>query len=1467
MELRYAQRAISFRTQNLSPFIAQRMTLAVAVVVLLFGGLIATSAQAGEGGGEGAGKGASIRIATFDLDASSRYFAASIQPEADEALIKATSQADADVVVVIDTSASQAGEFRADSMKALRGVVSKLRDADRVRVFAADVRATDLSEAFLPVDQLASSVKKLRRRLPLGHTNMVEVINTVRAALVARPENHTRSIVYIGDGTSIETVGNERGFGSLIDALRADRISVHSIAIGPTTNVELMGILANHTGGTFALVSSHNNTTASAVGAQTGQASIQSPIWLQQVELFAGMETVQANRLPPLRLDRDAILLGTLAADMLDDGKLTFVGETSTSAIKISADAEIEESHPDFAFLVGLIGKSKANNGLSLASAGSMLLRETARVMATRSEELVKAGELALQQGNKRGAKAVAEMALEADPTNPNAQRLGKVSGNRLVFQNDLDAIFGDGDAAVGDDVLGLEAPAETSEITPLDTVPIDPVPQPGGAPVESVPFGAAPIAPAPMSSVPLGDAPFQGNPAPMLDRAFTAPFGSDRVIEEPGGLLDQVREELRVEEGRLRADVRATLRAAQRKLRQDPTGVAGSLKSMLANVEAAPGIDPELRNELKSQLRSAIQSASRRENEYSESLRTLESVRSGQDTLTQLLQDTFRREATLKTLSQQMNALIDEGRYQEADAEVALPFVELAGDTLTDDSIEGRQFGYTPLALQTYERDRRYTKIRQRNFVDIFSNVLKAHIPFVDEPPIQFPEADVWRRMSLRRLERYGAIELVGGSGKEKQIEAALGNETSHNFNEEPLGSAMEQIAEAHGIPIVVDSTALEEIGLSEEEPMSLSLSNVSLRSFLRILLREKEMTYVIKDEVMKITTLDAAAADPVRKIYPVGDLVVPILQLGGGGGAGGGGMGGGGGGGMGGGGGGGMGGGGMGGGGGGGMFAVPDEVTLTGKSKTSQNKSSTQPAVDPVPNTPSVEPVKPGPSAEELAKQGAILLKLREGESNDDAWDRYYSGIKIENMKDLAAMDGRIRSTVRLWSVRAEKTQAKGDTEAAIAHFAQARDAIASAMRAGHVQTWMYQAYAIALKATGAPDEDVERALLSAVDFAEIPEEILHVAARLEDIGSHQAALRLCRDVSRMDRYRREPYVLGMRLAKAADDTEGLKWACEGILSQAWPESYAVVLEEARLVSKAIHSDLVKQGKSSEAREFSESLKMAASHDVVVRVSWTGDADIDLAIEEPPGTVCSYETKSSAGGGTLLADSFPGSTEDKEGTVSETYLCPQGFSGQYRLLIRRVWGNVSTGRVTVEILTDTGRPTQRVIRQEVPLTEQDALVIFEVKDGKRKEEVGEAQLANLQNVQRQLREQVLAQFGNGGNDAQILQDLFRDTQRLTGGARRQGGRGQGIAPRFRRGAVGFRPEITTLPEGASMMTLAIISADRRYVRISPAPNFTQIGDVTTFNFVTGDEGGGGGGGGGGLGGGGGGGGGGFGN
>ena len=123
-------------------------------------------------------EGANVRIATYQTPQGESYFAASIQPSADDALLAASKGQPADVIVVVDTSASQVGSFRSDSIAALRSVVRQLRSEDRVRLYAADVRASDLSESFVDAQGVDPAITKLKKRLPLGNTNIMSVIGS-----------------------------------------------------------------------------------------------------------------------------------------------------------------------------------------------------------------------------------------------------------------------------------------------------------------------------------------------------------------------------------------------------------------------------------------------------------------------------------------------------------------------------------------------------------------------------------------------------------------------------------------------------------------------------------------------------------------------------------------------------------------------------------------------------------------------------------------------------------------------------------------------------------------------------------------------------------------------------------------------------------------------------------------------------------------------------------------------------------------------------------------------------------------------------------------------------------------------------------------------------------------------------------------------------------------------------------------
>ncbi len=124
-------------------------------------------------------------------------------------------------------------------------------------------------------------------------------------------------------------------------------------------------------------------------------------------------------------------------------------------------------------------------------------------------------------------------------------------------------------------------------------------------------------------------------------------------------------------------------------------------------------------------------------------------------------------------------------------------------------------------------------------------------------------------RTGSLKSRPPAAKVVAEGATESTMRIRAALDDETTQAFVDTPLQDAILQISRTHDIPIVIDRRALEEIGLSQEEPINLMLRKVTLRSFLRLMLREHELTYVIKDDVMQITTMQAAEGNLVLEMY----------------------------------------------------------------------------------------------------------------------------------------------------------------------------------------------------------------------------------------------------------------------------------------------------------------------------------------------------------------------------------------------------------------------------------------------------------------------------------------------------------------------------------------------------------------------------------------------------------------------
>ncbi len=117
---------------------------------------------------------------------------------------------------------------------------------------------------------------------------------------------------------------------------------------------------------------------------------------------------------------------------------------------------------------------------------------------------------------------------------------------------------------------------------------------------------------------------------------------------------------------------------------------------------------------------------------------------------------------------------------------------------------------------------------------------------------------------------------------------------------------------------------------------------------------------------------------------------------------------------------------------------------------------------------------------------------------------------------------------------------------------------------------------------------------------------------------------------------------------------------------------------------------ADLEQEGHDQEAADYRARLNDALRRDCVVKVSWTGNADVDIEVEEPSGSICSLGEPRTLSGGVNLGDAYASGNDSP--VMSESYVCPEGFAGKYRVKIHRVWGDVAAGKVTVDVYRHYG-------------------------------------------------------------------------------------------------------------------------------------------------------------------------------
>ena len=140
------------------------------------------------------------------------------------------------------------------------------------------------------------------------------------------------------------------------------------------------------------------------------------------------------------------------------------------------------------------------------------------------------------------------------------------------------------------------------------------------------------------------------------------------------------------------------------------------------------------------------------------------------------------------------------------------------------------------------------------------------------------------------RRQELEGHDQPAGNGGpwrlnrrhrseKEIEIEKKLLTPVNYSCRNRPLSEVLNQLAKLVNVNIHLDDEGLREEGLSPDTPVTLELaSDIQLKSYLNLILEKHHLCYIIKNEVLNITSETKKGDHVYQQVYPVGDLVMPI-------------------------------------------------------------------------------------------------------------------------------------------------------------------------------------------------------------------------------------------------------------------------------------------------------------------------------------------------------------------------------------------------------------------------------------------------------------------------------------------------------------------------------------------------------------------------------------------------------------
>jgi type II secretory pathway component GspD/PulD (secretin)/tetratricopeptide (TPR) repeat protein len=401
------------------------------------------------------------------------------------------------------------------------------------------------------------------------------------------------------------------------------------------------------------------------------------------------------------------------------------------------------------------------------------------------------------------------------------------------------------------------ECTTKTTVAQASSTVP--PPPPPGGI----LPVGAPPQAPntGVTNAASTGVTGLQG-PMPKM----TAPAEGDSLAAQVQAMQNIEYQQLRQE------GLEVQSKSRQMFERGETDAALDCCEAYLKKVKAAK-LDPTSIARLQKPIEAKLNSYKLLKSQKDDATRIASSKQRFEQERNKEFTAEQKKQQQVKELMKQFNALYKEGKYEEA-LVAAQKAHELDRDDPTIDAAV--QIANQHLGLASYEDGR---KLREDMVLHGLNNAENPG-PYVDSDRPLAINKEVLKFANKRGVDKNGinVNTMRSMSAKETEIQSKLNKPIEVNFHNVPLHQAVDDIRKMTKMNIHLESEALAAEAVNPETPITLEARDLSLKSALNVMLKQAHLTYVIQDEMLKITTQRCARGKQVQRVFSVADLVIPI-------------------------------------------------------------------------------------------------------------------------------------------------------------------------------------------------------------------------------------------------------------------------------------------------------------------------------------------------------------------------------------------------------------------------------------------------------------------------------------------------------------------------------------------------------------------------------------------------------------